>query len=405
MKKLNYSLLIFICFLLACDKSNEIKDPVPVEDVSAIAQMTNDFGWKLFHEVAKGVTNKNVLISPLSVQTALSMAVNGASETTREEMLSVLGCENCDVKDLNTRTAQLRILMEEQSGHPRLISANGFFYDPDRIQVHDSFIQTLTDNYRTGFEDHNFNDPGTVDLINNWVKDNTAGKIDEIIEEIGGLDLAFLINALHFKADWATGFHPDETYPALFTTGENTQLTVDYVSGDRNFSSAQRENFNMVDLPFKDSTYTISLVQPAEVIANQSSWVLHLTATTLKDMWNNLSYGRAYVSFPKLEIAYDEELKDPLKRMGITEAFSERNADFSNLGTALIGPVIYISKVRHKAVLKVDEKGAEGAAVTSVGFSTTSAPPQFKFDKPFVVVLRHTTTNTILFAGLINDPS
>jgi serpin B len=405
MKKLNYRLLFVLCFFAACDKSNEIKDPVPVEDVSEIARMTSDFGWKLFHEVASGVTDENVLISPLSVQTALSMAANGANGLTLEEILTVIGCNNCDVKDLNKQTAQLRILMEDQSGHPRLVSANGFFYDPDRVDVRESFIQILTDDYRAGFEEHNFNDPATVDKINNWVKENTAGKIDKIIDEIDGLDLAFLINALHFKSDWATGFNPDETYPDIFTTGENTPLIVSYVSADRNFSSAQRQNFNMVDLPFKDSTYTFSLVQPVDAIADQLNWVLQLTSTELKDMWTNLSYGRAYVRFPKLDIEYEEELKDPLERLGIIDAFSEGKANFSNLGTALIGPVIYISKVRHKAVLKVDEKGAEGAAVTSVGFSTTSAPPQFSFDKPFVIVLRHTVTNTILFAGLINDPS
>ena len=404
MKKLHYSLLFLLCFFAACDKSNEIKDPVPVQDVAAIAQMTSDFGWKLFQEVAEGVTDENVLISPLSVQTAFSMAANGANGMTLEEILTVMGCESCDVKDLNTQTAQLRVLMEEQSGHPRLVSANGFFYDPDRVEVRESFIQTLTDDYRAGFEQHNFSDPATIDNINNWVKDNTAGKIDKIIDDIDGLDLAFLINALHFKADWASGFG-DQTYPGMFTSAENTQVSVDYVSADKNYSTAQRQKFNMVDLPFKDSTYTLSLVQPVDALADQSDWVLQLTATELKDMWTNLSYGRAQVRFPKLELEYDEELKDPLERLGIIDAFSEGKADFSNLGTALIGPVIYISKVRHKAVLKVDEKGAEGAAVTSVGFSTTSAPPQFAFDKPFVIVLRHTATNTILFAGLINDPS
>lgn len=407
--------LIYICFLFAvlfsaCDKSNnnpdpKPNDPIPVEDVQAIARMTNDFGWQLFQELAKGESAENVLISPLSVQTALSMAVNGANGATLEEMLNVLGCPGCDVNDLNTQTAQLRILMEEQSGHPTLTSANGFFYDQNRINVLESFIQVLTDGYRVGFEHHNFGEAATVDKINSWVKDNTAGKIDKIIDDISPYDLAFLINALHFKADWATGFSVESTFPGPFTTGNQSEVMVQYVSADRNFSTAAHADFSMVDIPFKDSTYSLSLVQTSGPVENVADWVTQLSSSDLKEMWANLSYDRAIVNFPKLDIEYDKELIDPLKILGITKAFSETDADFSNMGQALIGPVIYISKVRHKAVLKVDEKGAEGAAVTSIGFSTTSAPPVFRFDRPFVLILRHTQTNTILFAGRINDPS
>ena len=408
MKNLSYILCISILALTACDKNTVTdtpKDPVPVDDVQAIANLSSDFGWKLFQELTKGENAENVLISPLSVQTALTMAVNGADGETLNEMLSVLGCAGCDVKDINMQTSQLRVLMEEQSGHPRLTSANGFFYDDKRVHVLESFIQTLTADYKAGFQTHDFGDPATVDKINAWVKENTNDKIDGIIDEIGSLDLAFLINALHFKADWATGFSAESTHSGSFRTGDEREVQVQYVSADRNFSFAQQQYFRMVDIPFKDSTYSLSFVQPNEALASEEDWLTQLKSTDLKEMWTALSYSRAWVNFPKLDLEYEEELIDPLKRMGMTKAFSEFEADFSNLGHALIGPVIYISKVKHKAVLKVDEKGAEGAAVTSIGFSTTSLPPTFTYDRPFVIVLRHTPTNAMLFAGLVNDPS
>lgn len=413
MRNLKFIPYIFLLLLTGCDKSNidvqepvvdvPIIDTVRVESFSKIAEMTNDFGWKLFQEVAKGIKESNVLVSPLSVQTALSMAVNGADGATANEMLDVLGCAGCNVKDLNLRTAQLRELMEEQSGHPRLISANGVFYDPDRIDVLESFIQTVTNDYRAGFREYDFGDPSTKDKINQWVLENTDGKIDKIIDKINGNDIAFLINALHFKADWAIGFHPSMTKTGIFTTAQNTEVSVDYVSADHKFTTATRDSFNLVDLPFKDSTYTLSLIQPTENLATQPDWFSHLKASDLRDMWSSMSFKRAIVSFPKLNIEYEEELKDALIRMGIKEAFSEFSANFSNLGQS--PGRIYMSKVSHKAVLKVDEKGAEGAAVTSVGISYTSSPPVFTYNRPFVIVLRHTSTNTILFAGLVNDPS
>jgi serpin B len=407
MMRISLCISLFALLFVSCEKDSGVetpKDMIPVNDVQTVSRMSSDFGWNLFHEVTRGVTEENVLISPLSVQTALTMALNGASSQTRSEMLEALACAGCSVSDLNEQTAKLRELMEEQSGHPTLTSANGYFYDPARIHVLDKFIQTLSDDYRTGFQQYDFDDPATVDKINGWVKDNTNGKIDKILDEIGGLDLAFLINALHFKADWATGFAPESTYSGKFFTGDNREVDLLYVTADRNFSTATNDKFRLVDIPFKDSTYSMSFVQPLLAVASQSDWVLELSSNDLKALWDSLNYGRAIVSFPRLDLEYDNGLIDYLKALGMEQAFSESAADFSEMGHALIGPVIYISKVRHKAVLKVDEKGAEGAAVTSIGFSTTSLPPSFTFNNPFLVVLRHTATNAIVFAGLVNDP-
>ncbi len=395
--------LLFL-MIAACDTSNDIKDPAPVQDFRVIAGMTQDFGWNLFQTEATGETKKNVLLSPLSAQVALSMAANGANTSTLSEMLKTLGCENCSVNDINTQTALLRTLMEEQSGHPRLVSANGFFFDPNRIRVLDSFRQTVSTSYRAGFEEYNFNDPATLAAINDWVKANTFDKIDKILDQIKDEDLAFLINALHFKADWATGFDPQSSFDGPFTNASGSQVSVKYVSADRNFSTSANTLYNMVDIPFRDSTYSLSLVQPTQD-PYPASWFSNLTPDVLRTMWATLQYDRAIVRFPGLELEYDADLIGTLKQLGMTQAFIPAAADFSLLGQSLIGPTLFIHQIRHKAVLKVDEKGAEGAAVTSIGFGTTSAPPAFIYDRPFVIVLRHTATNTLLFAGLINDPS
>lgn len=409
MKSIVYILIPCFCLFLACEKSRienpAPKDPVPVEDVQAVANISSDFGWKLFQTIAREeAPDKNVLISPLSVQTALSMAVNGADSGTLDEMLQILGCEGCSVRDLNTQTAKLRILMEEQSGHPTLTSANGFFYDQNRVHVLETFINALSTDYRAGFQTYNFGDPATKDKINAWVKAQTNDKIDGIIDQINDLDLAFLINALHFTADWATGFASDMTHQAAFNTRDGRVIQVPFVSADRDFTFVQQGHFSMVDIPFRDSTYSLSLIRK-NGDSPLASWADEVSVSQLKEMWSSLSYGRAWVSFPKLDLEYDKSLIPSLKEMGMRQAFQPGLADFSKLGHALIGPTIYISTVRHKAVLKVDEKGAEGAAVTSIGFSTTSLPPVITFNSPFILVLRHVETNAIVFAGVVNDPS
>ena len=397
--------IILLGTITACEKNlieNPPIDSIPVKSTDVISKMTNDFGWDLFLEVARDESEENVLISPLSVQTVMSMAVNGADGQTMREILKVLGCDSCDVSDLNQRIAELRIIMEEQSGHPRLTSANGFFYDPHRVNVYDSFINAISSDYRAGIEKLDFSDPFTPDLINSWVKQNTGDKIDKIIEKIEGNDIAFIINALHFRADWSLGFSPYLTHDGPFLTGQENEVTVDYMQADRFFSFIIGPAYKMIDMPFKDSTYSLSVIQSATNV--DATWIPQISASDLISMWDNLEYMRAYVAMPKLDIEYKNDLRDELIRLGIVDAFADSKADFSRLGSTFFGNM-YISKVDHKAVLKVDEKGAEGAAVTSAGIAYTSAPPVFVFNKPFVIVLRHTETNTILFAGRINDPS
>jgi serine protease inhibitor len=109
------------------------------------------------------------------------------------------------------------------------------------------------------------------------------------------------------------------------------------------------------------------------------------------------------VFFPKLKLTYDNDLINTLKTLGVQDAFSAQLADFTDLGTASNN--IFINQIKHKAVLEIDEKGAEGAAVTSIGFGVTSAPPTFWFNRPFVLVLRHIPTNTLIFTGYVANPA
>lgn len=405
-----YYLFVLAIFSVSCQKDNLVvltpyAGTVPVNGVEVISGITNDFGWKLFQEIAADVTDENILISPLSILTALSVAANGANGGTVEEMLNVLGCAGCILEGLNEQTSALRGLMEEQSGSPRLVSANGFFYDPEKLKVNETFLQALTDSYRAASQAHDFTHPATVGLINDWVKENTGGKIDNIIDKIEPNELAFIINALHFKAEWDNGFHPNSIYSGVFLNAGHEEDTVYYLNQDWYHSIAKNENFNMVDLSFKDSTYTLSLIQPLGMLTQQANWISVLDEAMINSLWADLARERIDLSLPKFGIEYETELIDPLKRMGITSAFSPFEADFSSLGTSLNGGNMYISKAKHKAILKIDENGAEGGAVTALGIAWTSGPKVIKFNKPFAVVLRHKETNTILFAGLINDPS
>jgi serine protease inhibitor len=394
--------------LSACQKTNVLNDPsptpVPVESVAEVARMNQALGWKVFQREHQGKPTENVLISPLSIQTALFMANNGTQGSTRAQMLALMECPNCAVGDLNKLHRDLRTLLSAQSGHPRLTLANRFFYDKNRISVQQPFLDALGSFYAAEGQNADFNaEQAALSLVNGWVNTNTNGKIPSILERIGPLDVAFLINALHFKADWATGFAEQLTQTRPFLTAGGSTVNVPFFNADRYFTFAQTPLYHMVDIPFRDSTYSLSCIMPTPSNSG-NNWVQGLTPEVWKSLYDAAVHTRAIVHVPKMKLAYDNDLVENLRALGMVDAFSENAADFKPMGSSPTGKNIFIKQIKHKAVLEVDEKGAEGAAVTSIGFGITSLPPELHFNRSFVLVLRHVPTNTMVFTGFVANP-
>ncbi|TVQ48872.1 MAG: serpin family protein [Saprospirales bacterium] len=392
-------------FITSCEKNNDKTNPIGEPgEIGNIPEFNQLFAWDLFPLLVEDEQGENVLISPWSIQTALNMALNAADERTLEQMLAVLHCPKCPVNEINHQQSELRIWLEEKSGHPRLTSANALFYDDQRLLVKEDFLAELKNHYNGASRVYPFAQAGTVDKINNWVKDNTNGKIDGIIERITNEDIAFLINALHFKADWLKGFDHNMTRVENFFPSEGSSIQRYFLNADGEYLNATVGDFAMVDLPFRDSTYSLSLIKHNRPGVVPVDWVRELNMTLVNQLYEKLESNRILLSFPKLKLSFETDLPEALKQLGMTDAFEPQMANFKPLGQPLTGPNVYINQIRHKAVLEVDEKGAEGAAVTSIGFGVTSLPPSFIYDQPFVLILRHNRSNTYIFQGLVEEP-
>jgi serine protease inhibitor len=400
------TVLIATGMAVSCNKNNNntVQPPTPIPPgmVQTLGQSNFQFGIDLFTEVVKNRPDENILISPWSVQTALLMARNGAAGNTGVQLDQGMHLTGHAIDTINREYQLLRLLMEQQSGHPRVRNANVFFYDAHRMRPEEAFMQKIQTWYGAPSIIEQFNDPGAVQRINDWVKQNTQQKIQGIIDEIGPLDLAFLINAIHFKSDWERAMPTEMVSNQSFTGFGNRARTVPFVGDDGEYAAVTHQGLKMVDVPFKDRNFTLSFIIP-EQSTTSGAWATQLTPTVIRALYSNLATGRIMFAFPKLDLEFEGGLIPDLQGLGVTDAFSPGLANFSDLGEPLIGPTLFIKTVAHKAVLKVDEKGAEGAAVTSLGFATTSMPPLYRFDKPFVILLRHQPTNTLLFAGLVGE--
>ncbi len=403
------SKLVLIALALGLGAANckkEIKTSTPPlanlpVGKSFLGTHATDFGVELFKEVAKAKPNENVLISPYSVQTAFLMAANGAKDQTLDEILQVLKIQGKQMSKINAEAKLIQHSMLN-AGNPVVKIANAFFYDDKRLDVQSNYLAEILSYYQAQSHIKNFDSPNTLSEINDWVKNNTLNKIDKILEEIKSEDVAFIINALYFKADWLKPFAQEMTSPGEFQINANTKKSVSFMMAQDNFFTSTQNGLMLVELPFADSAISMSVLMPQNA-TNNSNWLQQINATTLFNLWEKVSYNQILLSLPKFELEFGDGLIPYLQAMGMEKPFSSQ-ADFSPMGQSLIGPNLFIGAVEHKAVLKIDEKGAEGAAVTSIGMVTTSMPPMYRFDRPFVVVLRHLGSETPLFIGYVAEP-
>ncbi|MCC5916588.1 MAG: hypothetical protein JJU02_04595 [Cryomorphaceae bacterium] len=396
------SLVLLLAITAGCKDDGSGKQPPFGSGANDVSQASGYIGLDVLKTIHASEPGSTILISPLSIQTAFNMALEAAKETTFDQISATLHNPSLDVNVVRVETSETANVLVNQSGHPSVTIANAFFYDPTRLDPNQAFLDGIATHYGAHIASDNFGQQSAVDNINQWVENKTNGLIEEIIEKINPEELAFIINALHFKADWAHGFNESQTVKDDFTQSDGTKISVDFMTEDRNFTSVFTDDWQMVDLPFRDSTFSLTLVRPSD--AQQTGWLQSFTMADLQGLYDKLELQRVYLRLPVMELEFEYELSDPLKALGMTDAFSSQRANFTGMGTPLQGPNIFISRVDHKTVLKVDEKGAEGAAVTSIGFAVLSAPPSMRFNVPYLLSLRHIPSETVLFMGFVEDP-
>lgn len=403
MKKTISLTFLFICILqfTSCIKENPevvvIEEEIapPYDSIKQLSEANQIFGWNLLKQESINKPDENVTISPLSLQLTFNMATNAAQGSTLEEIKEVLHCKDYDQQSINDQSKLLTQYLINQNGHPVLSLSNGFFYDHNKLILNNEFQKRL-EGYKCRFEKSDFTKTEkTLKLINGWVKEKTNDKIDKILNNITDQDIAFLINALYFKSDWAIGFSPKQIVKQNFTNSKGFQKNVDFLISDRNTYFFKNKNTMIADLPFKDSTFSLSLLR----IDGQTG-IGDLNKEIYSQFLQKMKYERAKIAFPKIRIIYENDLIPSLTSLGMISAFSGKDADFILLGQT--SKNIFITQVKHKIKLDIDEKGADGAAVTSIGFGLDSQPPVLLFDKPFYIVLRHIESNTIVFTGIIN---
>ena len=394
-----------------CNKEDTIKNPEPVAGLDCetnayacqVSAANTEFGFNLFRELHEDAPDKNVFISPLSVATALSMAVNGAEGQTRAYMMATLEQNGMSLSEANEGFRQLLTLLPALDPDVQLLLANSIWYRQG-FPAKDAFLDTNRDYYDSEVAELDFAAPQARVTINNWVNDNTNGLIESIVDgPIASNVVMYLINAVYFKGVWRHPFDPEFTGPTEFQLENGATTEVEMMNYGQGFLPYfENEMFQAIDLAYADSAFTMSVFLPKpgysvdDVVSqmNNANWKL----------WSeSFVYQELFFQFPKFKMKYEESLVKVLTDMGMGIAFAPGLADFTGIADAALN----IDEVKHKAVIEVNEEGSEAAAVTSVVIVETSVPliPMMFVDKPFVFAIRDAQANGILFIGKMMNPN
>lgn len=370
---------------------------------SEMVSASNTFGARLFAAANASFTNRNVFLSPLSASMALGMAMNGAEGTTFEEMRTTLGFGARTYAELNASYQSLIALLRGLDSAVDFRIANAVYYDLPGFgsTVEPAFLSDAQTYFDAEVKGLDFSIPAAVDTVNAWANRKTNGRIPTILDGIESQIVMLLMNAIYFKGDWRAAFKPSDTVDEPFhAPGGDVSVRMMHRTGG--FRTGRSANATVIELPYGGNAFVMTILLPDEGVGIDG-FVAGLTAATFETAGASLRDAEVPLALPKFRLAWEDELNDELKAMGMHQAFIPDGARFTRISRS-VGDHLYIDFVKQKAFVDVDEEGTEAAAVTVVGIGVTSAPMPITIDRPFVFAIRERLSGTVLFLGKIVRP-
>ncbi len=360
-------------------------DPDLVKSINGLAFLLQDKS-----------SDKNQFISSLSIYLALAMTAHGSANTSYDQFMALLNPQGLSEADwLN----QLKVLQGNLNATEKVkiaLSNSLWIRASFSDQVKADFLSRNKDYFGAMIATADFDKAQAVEDINAWVKKNTNGMIDKVIDGIDPSTILFLINTIYFKGSWLSPFEAEDTKDRVFYG--LTDKTVKFMSQIGSFKYAENNDYQAVLMPYEGNTTGMLIVM------GKNNPVQLDSDGAFQNVMAALQSASVNVVMPKVDIASSMVLNDKLSALGLKDPFISGLADFSRLSET----DLFISKVLHKTHLKIDEKGTEAAAATTVIIDVTSMPTydhEMIIDHPFQVYIVDLENNLILFSGLLTDVS
>ena len=398
--------------LIQSEKARDTSPAVDQSDLTELAAGNSEFAADLYRSLGSQV--ENMFYSPYSISLALAMTYAGARSQTEQQMAETLHFTLSQERlhpAFNALDLELASRGEGAAGQDsegfRLNIANAI-WGQEGYPFLTEFLDVLAVNYGAGLRVLSFlTDPeGSRVIINDWVSDETEGKIQDLIPPtmITTATRLVLTNAVYFNAAWRSPFGEENTRDRTFHLLDGTETQAPMMSQTEHFGYAEGEEYQAVELPYDGGELSMVILLPDA--GGLEAFEDSLDAQRIDAIVNDLSYANVALTMPKFTYESEFGLAQTLADMGMPDAFST-SADLSGIdgepGRLVITDVI------HKAFVLVDEAGTEAAAATAVIMGATSAPDdtvvvEVTVDRPFIFLIRDIQTRTILLLGRVVNP-
>ena len=419
----------FTCIISCSDiDSVKVKDPITISSPFPTEQITkvtlsdmqsgyveagNTMSFKFLKEIYCG---ENLICSPLSLQYAIAMAANGASGETLQEIIDFLGYGEEGIDALNEYSKTLLEQLPAVDLDVTLKVTDALLVNDD-FPLLPSFKKTVEESFYAAVDNMDFSDSQQIAArINEWAKRNTNGFIDKVIEpsEISADAVAYIMNALYFKAKWAGDeyspmFREEGTKSENFTLNDGKTTKAAMMRNTRYHEYAEMDGYKVLVLPYANRKFNMYILLPDE--NNIEGLIEKLQTSSWTDILANLKQdAEVHVKLPKFNIENKHNLNDALNGLGVRKAFEPASAEFNGMFTPKDDYYYWISKVIQKSRISVSEWGTEAGSVTVVEMDgATDAGPgpkevYFYADHPFVFIIGEETSGTILFEGVVMQP-
>ena len=408
MTKKLMTLLLVMLALTACKDDGKVvymlpeKKPIQLSaEQKQMRDNNNEFAWRLFQTMQEQKGDVSTVLSPISVTYMLGMLNDGAAGTTRDEITATLGFGS-DPKAVNEFCKTMIEGAPNVDPAATVKIANCINVNSSKgLSLLATFINDMKNYYSAQVDALDFTKSSSLEKINKWCSKNTGGMIPSILDELNPDAAMCLLNAIYFKADWTEKFDKNDTRNSSFTLPDGSIVMRELMHRKAIAQGCESELCSVLRIPFGSGGYSMYVMLPAEgkttgdLIRDMSQQILtdHLDAV-------DMTPHEVDILMPRFEIVSDINLIDVLEPMGIKSAFSY-NANFSNMSNASL----YVSLMKQKAKIEVDEDGAKAAAVTVSVMGDTSPGPQhyekaeFHATRPFLYFILEESTRSIFFIG------
>ncbi len=396
--------------LMAIAWTISVKQPTKVsnegEIPTGVVEANNQFAIDLYSRYKVG--KDNIFFSPYSISLSLAMTYEGARGKTAREIQSVFHFPEDDILR-RSGYAKLYDEINRQNKEYSLHTVNALWAQKD-YKFLDDYFRLIEKYYRGKITNLNFkkNPEDCRKTINNWVKDQTNNKIEDLIPvgRIITMTKLVLTNAIYFKGKWINPFNKDKTREQNFRINTDNIVKVPMMQRtdeEAIFNYAENDLLQILELPYTGKKLSMLILLPKnDEIANLENSVNLINLSKWK---KDLVKRRVKVFIPKFKFETKYFMMETLKNLGMSMAFTPE-ADLSGMdGTKNL----YITDVIHQAVIEVNEGGTEAAAATAV-ITLDSAMPQkskiltFLANHPFIFIIQEKTTENILFMGRVMNP-